>query len=336
MKSELVIVDCGKNSSTMYRNGKITDFHQNALLDVISSLPSGTKVVSEEAHLGTPRRLLSKSQPYTEEELLPFYQKCADNGIELRFCPHQSTFRARSYYRTQNNLTEEEFEKSDENDPKAIHKLLTDFPEISLSRPKKSFFDPVRESSYVIKEDINRHLNWARSVKYKSEEDGCASWIRNNIEDIVANLSDTTKNIFDLTDEARRKVGVNKGKINLNSVKMAQLYAVVATLVDYKGDYRIRENTQSPPGWKFVKRYILSMTPFHFRGGVARSNIYHHGIKTYFKKQLELHGLPEPPSKDRGIFSKDQDRLLIRCRKEWHDAIREVFQVCKKIIEKDK
>ena len=68
MNSELVIVDCGKNSSTMLRKGKkIEVFTHKDLFDQIINLPSGTKVVCEEAHLGTPRRGLSKSQPVTED-----------------------------------------------------------------------------------------------------------------------------------------------------------------------------------------------------------------------------------------------------------------------------
>ena len=252
MKTNLVIVDCGKNSSTMFRNGKIYHISSENLLDEIAKLPPNTMVVSEEAHLGTPRRPLSKSQPYTEEELLPFYKRCKDNGIKLRFFPQRNSFRARTYYRTKYNLRESEFPKSDENDPIAISELLTDFPEISLSHPKESFHAPVRESSYAIKNDLNKHLNWARSVKYKSEEDGCATWTANNIEELVSNLSDEAKNIFDLTDEQRRKVGSDKGQLNINQIKMSQFYSVVATLVDYTGKYRIRENTQLPPGWKFV------------------------------------------------------------------------------------
>jgi hypothetical protein len=336
MKSELIIVDCGKNTSTMLRNGKIIVFHHNKLLNFISNLPSGTKVVSEESHLGTPRKSLSRSQPYTEDELLPFYRECKNNGIALRFFPQKSTFRARQYYRSQNNLTEEEFPKSDDNDPKALHKLLTDFPEISLSLPKESFIDPNRESSYVFKKNLNEQLNYARSDKYKSKYDDCSSWIENNIEEIISNLSDTTKKIFKLTDEFRRKVGANKGKINLNSIKMPQIYSVVATLVDYDGHYRVREHTQSQPGWKWVKRYILSMSPFHYMGGVARSNLYHHGLKNYVKQERKSNNLPPTEAGGRGSFTKDEDKFFLRCRQEYHNAIREIFQVCKKITEKDK
>ena len=123
----------------MLKKGKVYTYSHKDLFSQITSLPAGTKVVVEEAHLGTPRRGLSKSQPFTGEQLLPLYDKCEEKDIYLFFFPQQSTFRARQYYRTKHGLSEEDFAKSDENDPIALYELLQDFPEISLSKPKENF-----------------------------------------------------------------------------------------------------------------------------------------------------------------------------------------------------
>jgi hypothetical protein len=334
MKTKLVVVDCGKNSSTMLRKGKKVEvFNHKDLFNQIVKLPSGTKVVCEEAHLGTPRRGLSKSQPFTEDELLPFYRKCEEKGIDLAFFPQQSTFRAQQYYRTKHNLTEENFPKSDENDPLALRELLQDFPELCLSKPKESFSeDLVRSDGNKFKNDLNTHLNHARASepkRYCYVDDGCRAWIVDNIDEISSKLSPLTQKIFGLDEESCYK---KTGKINLNKIKMTQFYSVVASLIDYEGNPRLREATLKSPGWRFIKRYVFSMTPFHRKGGVARSNIYHHGIKNWHKNQCAEQGLDVPSKGGRGVFTKEQDDFLVKCRKEYCDAVRELFQVCKKMI----
>ena len=333
MNKKLVVVDCGKNTSTLLNKGKIHTFSHNKLLGEITDLPKGTKVVCEEAHLGTPRRGLSKAQPYTDLELLPFYAKCKDNGIDLSFFPQQSTFRAQQYYRTKHGLSEEEFPKSDDNDPLALFELLSDFPEISLSKPKESFDkNPVREEGNDLKRQLNDHLNWARASEpkaYEFEDDGCRDWINENIEQIAKVISPMAQEVFELTDENRYK---KTKKINLNKIKMTQFYSIVSTLIDYDGELRQRPSTGSPPGWKFIQRYVLSMSPFHRKGGVARSNLYHHGIKNWHKKQCRKHGRAIPEKGGRGVFIDDQDAFFLKCRADYCKSIREVFQVVRDIL----
>jgi hypothetical protein len=333
MNNKLAIVDCGKNTSTLFYNGKIHTYSHDELLDKITDLPKGVKVVSEEAHLGTARKGLSKSQPFNGEQLLQFYENCENKGIILRFFPQDSTFRAQQYYRTKHNLSEDEFPKSDYNDPKAIYQLLIDKMEISLSHPKKTFAEnSVREEGYLFKQDLNAHLNYARASEpkpYAFKDDGCKNFIIEHIEEIVSQLSPQSKVAFALTDDSRYK---KTGKINLNKIKPSQFYSIVATLIDYNGKPRTRESTGALPGWKFIKRYVICMTPFQRRCCVCRSNLYHHGLKNYLKKQIKLNGLKEFPKGTRGVFSQNQDDFFVKCRIEYCNCIREVFQICRKIL----
>lgn len=333
MNNKLAIVDCGKNTSTLFYNGKMHTYSHDELLGKITDLPKGTKVICEEAHLGTARKALSKSQPFNAEQLLQFYDDCENKGIILRFFPQDSTFRALQHYRTKHNLSEEEFPKSDDNDPKAIYQLLIDKMEISLSRPKKTFAeDPVREEGYLFKQDLNAHLNYARASEPKAycfEDDGCKKFIVENIEEISRQLSPQQQIAFGLGDESRYK---KTRKINLNKIKTSQLYSIVATLIDYNGKLRIRQSTGALPGWKFIKKYVICMTPFHRRGGVCRSNLYHHGLKNYLKNQIKLNGLKEFPKGTRGVFSQDQDDFFVKHRIEYSNSIRKIFQICRKIL----
>tara|TARA_R110000824_G_scaffold163335_1_gene339090 strand:+ start:157 stop:1182 length:1026 start_codon:yes stop_codon:yes gene_type:complete len=331
----LVIVDCGQNTATLLhpQAQEVETLSHKDLFKTITSLPAGTHVVSEEAHLGTPRRGLSKSQPFTEQELLPFYAKCKERGIDLSFFPQQSTFRAQQYYRTKHNLSEEDFPKSDENDPLALRELLTDFPEISLSQPKENFDEnPVRVDGNAYKQSLNEHLNYARASDpkpYNYSDDGCRKWIDKNIEEVSSSLSLSAQKVFNLTEESRYK---KTGEINLNKIKMTQFYSVVASLIDYEGRSRCRLATGALPGWKFIKQFVFSMSPFHRRGGVARSNLYHHGVKNYYKMRCEEEGRAAPPRGGRGVFSKKQDDFLVQCRNEYCAAVRELFQTTRDIL----
>ena len=331
--NNLVIVDCGKNSSTILINGVIHEVSHRNLFHEITNLPNGTIVISEEAHL-TPRTKLSKSQPFTKEELMSLKDGCRKKNIQVFGFPQRSTPRALEYYRNKNGLTEADFPKSDENDPIAIKSFLTDFPDVKLSKVFGDNKIPqnVRDESFDFVNNLNQQLNYARSDKYVGEDDLCANWILSNIDKIVPNISKKTQTIFGLNEKYKVNRGnAKKGEINKSAIKMPQLYSVVATLVNFDGSIKKRVSTDKPAGWLFIKRLVLRMSPFHQKGGVARSNIYFHGIRNYFKQKCKDQGLCKP--KSRATFCKDQEKLFLKCRKEYCDSVRELFQVCKKLIE---
>ena len=83
------------------------------------------------------------------------------------------------------------------------------------------------------------------------------------------------------------------------------------------------------------------MTPFHHRVGVARSNIFHHGMKNWIAKMAKLDGVmlkrlgstgKMSSFVPRGQFSPEQNRVFKKYRKQYCDSIRSLFQVCKKIM----
>ncbi len=329
-----VIVDCGKNSSTMLKNGQVYTFSHKNLFDEILSLPKNTIVVAEEAHL-TPRKLLSKAQPFTKSELDKLSASCKEKGIEILCFPQQSTPRALGYYRNKHQLNEEDFKKSDHNDLLAIKELLNDFPEIKLSKLGGDKNTHAKECGHNFQKLLNNHLNISRSQDYSDKNDGCRKWLNENIEELSSMLTEDSKEVFGLTDGCRFKIKAKKGQININSTKirMTQIYSVVATLVYYDGSFRLRSSTNNLPGKYFIQKYVLKMTPFHRKGGVARSNLYHHGMKNFFRKKCEEHGLDKPEG-GRGNFSKEQEKLFKKCRKQYRSAIFDLFQSCKKIIER--
>ena len=90
------VLDCGKNSATLYNpiTNEVTTLSHEEVLELYKKLPEGSTLVSENSHLGTPRRKRSLSQPFTAEQLLGFYENCNNNNISIKLFPQKSTPRA--------------------------------------------------------------------------------------------------------------------------------------------------------------------------------------------------------------------------------------------------
>ena len=308
------VIDCGANSSTIYDVAKeeVTTISHADVLNLPSVLPRGSFIVSEYSHLGCERTEFSLSQPYTRQLLLEFYARLEDAGIKLRLFPQQSTPRACAHA---------ELEKLDENDPISIYTLLKDYPEISLMKPPTSF-DPTekRKQSWYIKKRVDADINKARREEPKYTTDFVSQFLRQNIEDIEDGLSDDAKEAFGfkaynpkkkLVESTCYKVGENKGKINPEKVKWQGLYALAVCYLDPTTEsLRVRESNgkEIPISLSYAKRYIIRQSPFHFRGGICRSNMYYHGMKNYIISKGKQVGV-NLKGKSRGGYLDDKGKL---------------------------
>ena len=336
--STMVVVDCGNTHATRYDgvSGKhktveeavdsvVTVSHED-ILKLPEELPEGTMLVSEYAHVGCPRQGKSKSQPFTEEELLDFYERCKQNNIVLKLFPQGSTPVA---------LDLSGLEKSDKNDPVAIFRFLERFPQTCLMNPPSSF-DPseVVLEGWKSKQEVTDILNFARCFDYDDPNDKNVQWIKERLEEIESQLSNRAKDVFGLTE--RKKSGADKG--NFKDTKLSQMYSVLTLLRDADGNLRLREATGELSGWQNVKRRVIHMSPFHRRGGVARSNFYHHGIKHYVSRKMDNKVLNENNHrivKKRKDFSVQEEQEFRYHRGEYCKSIRELFQVMKRMLQND-
>ena len=224
-----------------------------------------------------------------------------------------------------------------------------------MMNPPKTFEEhPKRLEAYDYKNYTSKYINMARRQEDAYSEDGCSKWIIDNIELLFDNLSDTAKSAFSkgttsqcqgVKTKHRPMKRDKKGKVRMTTVSMQSLYAVICTLIDYDGNVRVRPSTGEMAGWQYIKRHVLCMTPFHFRGGVARSNLYWHGMKNWIKFMVQEDGL-NFKGKSRGgffeddgktkiegsMFTPEEDAAFIKYRKQYADSIRELFQLTKKII----
>jgi hypothetical protein len=337
--NKLIVLDCGKNESTIYDGKNCRSLSHSEVLNLPHSLESGSTVVCESAHLATPRTMKSLAQPFTASELQTLYQDFRDHNIELRFFPQKSTPRAQKY---------SQLKKSDETDPIAIYNLLQNFRQISLMKPRNNFdIDPVRQEGWDMKSRMNTLLNFARRYGYKHEDDKNSQWIRDNIEKICTQLSDQSKSCFGLGDDSRykrknSKLGVKAGDMNFNYVNLNQIYAVLVTLqgqIIENGEMVcivdqpiIRNSTQKLVGWDFAREHLLCMSPNHMRGGVARSNLYYHGARNWIIARAKEEGIMLK-GKNRGEFSKQEDEAFLKYRRIHRKSIKELFVAIKNILQ---
>lgn len=347
MNDRIYVIDCGANTSTIFDSAKgvpenVEDYktvvdvikHED-VLNIYKELESGSTLISEYAHLGCPRKDRSLSQPFTEKQLLTFYDNLKEKNITLKLFPQQSTPRASAYFG---------LPKSDVNDPIAIYRFVKEFPKTSMMNPPSSFdASEKRERSWDLKDDINFTLNVARRYDYNDEEDMNTRTLKELFPKMLIELSEETKEAFGISEKSRYQVSregkYQKGELNMNNNKFSkvQLYSILAALQDEKGN--LRTINGKTPSWKYAKRYLFGMTPFHFRGGVARSNLYYHGARNYIIAKGKEIGLALKGKKRGGFFNdaktaikkgsrftKKEDEFFLSQRKVYNNAIREVYR----------
>ena len=336
MKNKIYTIDCGKNSATIYDGTIVKTVSREELLSLPSSLEGGSTLIGEYSHFGCPRRELSLSQPFTEQELLVWYRDLKQNNVQLKLFPQQSTPRACVYtfgYEV-DELGNRRVKKSDETDPIAIFNLVRDFPNTSLMNPPASFAeDKLREEGNFWKSKTNAILNEARtSYQNKGFEDANTTWLNENLDVIATQLSPTTKSVFGL--DKVYKVGKLKGELKRTQMRVPQLYSVLSLMRTHQGELRKRELTSALPGWKFIKRYVLCMSPCHFKGGVGRSNLYWHGLRHWVIARAKENDQLNLKGKNRGEFSKAEDAAYLKYRAQYCAAIKELFVTFKIMLER--
>jgi len=361
---QVYVLDCGKNTSTLYNpvTDEVTQILHKEVLSLHETLPEGSVLVCEYSHLGYPRREKSLSQPFTAEELLRLYKDLKDNGIRLMLFPQKSTPRAIGFVNELYKAGKIELPsfvvikngriiKCDINDPWVISVFLQHHPQTSMANPPKRFAseenpDLYREAIYEYKDHTNYLCNVARTFSYT---DNISDWIRFNIQYIYENLSEEARDIFNIEFYSDRGAKKRRGKINCRTLKMPQLFSIAATLINEDGTNRVRSDTGQSLGWGYVKRHILCMTPFHMKGGTARSNLYYHGLKSWVSTKIdEILGTTDTKKRARGgmlnndtdkdgkkPFTDQQESYYVYYRKVYCDAIREVWQLFKRMRTSD-
>lgn len=264
--SEVVGIDFGSNIAHYYKarckqQGKMA-FRQ--LFAWLVQLPSGTLVVCESAHLGVAQTSLSLAQPFTAEQLLDLYSQLRSRGVTLKLAPHAHTGkRMRLWvYRHFKELMRTA-EKTDAADALALAVYVDQCNGISLANPYASFDRcPKRDFGIAVVKRSTAVLNAERTSDYRGEY---------------------YPTIMRLARKVRQKGG-------FPSLKFV---ATVASSLFGEEDGTLFEFTyrdQRPGKWLWL-RHVVRMTPWHHRGGVARSNHMWHTFRPYLQRRAKKLGL---------------------------------------------
>lgn len=299
-------------------NGVVTKLTSEQFL-TLSWLPEGAFLVCELAHLGAVRTKFSLAQVYTGQELLSLYAAIEAKDCVLRLFPQGLTPTARKMAGFD--------EKSDENDLYAIAHYLKACPRLSLRKPPKTFKVERRvEAGWTFKKENDGILNVARRYDYALDKDYVSSFIDAHIDELALRLSDNAKKWMLLSDKHRLQSG--KGWLQASTEKrIKRLYTLTALFLHPEGYARKRPDTNALPGINWLKRYALHFSPFHFRGGIARSNLMFHALKNDFKAELGTKGVHI------GDFTEEQRSSYCALRQDAMRGITETMQTIRDLVQ---
>lgn len=300
---EVVGLDLGGNVAHYYmaRSGTKGQMPFKQLLSWMLRLPCNTLVVCEAAHLGVPQTELSLAQPFTAEQLLKLYADLRARGVTLKLAPHAHTGRRMRLW-VAHHYPElmRDAEKSDAADAMTLAVYVDLCNEISLANPYKSFCRSARRTfGRQVTKLSNAILNAERTDDYRGE-------------------------FFPLMIQFARKV---RRRDSFPSLKF--VVTVASTLLaEQQGRLLVLQHRGQPPGRWFWMRDVLRMSPWHHRGGTARSNLMWHTFRPFLQNKAKRSGVnvkAGPKYKKFALYDARQKaartsamrsfrQLLLRCR----------------------
>jgi hypothetical protein len=316
----------GPNAWTIFNGQETFTLSREQFHHLSSWCPADEMLIAEDAHLGRPRTKKSLAQVYTAEELQDFYRQAYSLGINLRLFSHSQTPKARA----QAGFNE----KTDEVDAQAIYAYLQQQPTVlqSLKRPPKSFVaEQWREAGWEFKDETNIMLNVARRFEYNVDGDEITAFILTSLDRLASMVPDEAKEIFGLLH--RKKNGSFYALNSAKGPQLSKLYTLAALLLKENGSLRLRPDTGKPPGIGWVMRTQIATTPFHHRGGIARSNVMHWGFKNYaMSKMVTRKAGPAGKVLSHYDFTPAQTEQFRSLRKTYIQAQRTMLSAMKSLL----
>lgn len=266
----------------------------------------GDVVVIENAHMQAKSK--SMAQVFTHDELMAIKAIADRRQIQIRLWFHSQTPKWRKILDMGN--------KSDDVDARTIAEIakVRGIADMQRFNPRLQYPPRILWAHEQIA-DMNDMLNIARidylaatcpAVAAYMAPDGHANgWMSLAMQRHPGKTREISK--FFYTGDAFR-----------------QGISLWAALVDYQGQPRVYEGRQ--PGVKFVMNELLRMKPNHFRGGVARSNIMHHGLRNHAMRECGTRG------RKLAELSPAKHARLVEYRQRYRAAIVRTLHVMKDYI----
>lgn len=232
------------------------------LLTLPTQFPSSL-IVGEQSHFAVPQNDTNLAQPFTAETLKSFYKLCNENNSRFMLFPQLMTPNLKSWAEANRKRIADEHhvelstKKGDVNDSSILMWFLIKDNSISLALPYDEFKQTeLQEFSNYVRGQSNFILNCAS--KDARIYDGNGDYFK-----AFATRSEDLYKACGFTNPNWRKY--------------------CFTILTLMFDDPERNGTMTPHHfndkflrWQDFSQHVLRNTPFHFRGGRARSNIWRH------------------------------------------------------------
>jgi len=280
--------DYGKRQWTVLIDDNILEMPTEQFI-ALDWMDSCTQLVAEYAHIQVPRTKKSMAQPLTIRSMEVMQENATEKDISIWLVSQEQTQVVRQIVTGENPKTNPKKTGEDSKDCRCWSEFIKD-NRVSMMRWKvRSEDNADREAIYEFKARTNEILNAARVFDYElthkvfselgiaAKTDICSELIRyGNLEKTADAAARRWHLCHAFTKEQR---GIKNA---INALGDTQIYTLAAMIYDpFTGVRRVRSDTGRPPGVRWLMRHIVGNTPFHRNGGVARSNIYHHGVKNF-------------------------------------------------------
>lgn len=260
--------DWGSGYFHIWRDGK----YQKLKPDQFATLNfanAGDVVVIENAHMQA-RTGKSLAQIFTIEELMAIKAIAVKKDIDIRLWFHSQTPKWRAIL----NMGD----KSDKTDAETVAQIAArrGIEDLQYFNPRACYPPRILWAHEQV-DEMNTILNVAR-IDYMSEM--CPTV--DTFNKIARNkLLHSIWKLYHHHSEITRDI--TKWFFGINSFR--QGISLWSAITDWDGNPRAYNGSQ--PGVKFIMNELLRMKPNHFRGGVARSNLMHHGFRNEVIAHME-------------------------------------------------
>ena len=273
----------------------------------LKDFSEGDFLVIEHAHLQPRNVRVSLAQPMTHQQLVELHENALQKGVDIRAFPEKLTYRYR------NVLFGENSSKSDELDAQAIIYASIQKNPLTLTKFKPHLpkdFAPMQAWAHIQIKEMNDLLNKYR-IQHNLEDPICFVVFKQCL--MTIEQISWQKSGQDVSDARRWFLGENLKE----GAKTSGVLSMWVSLFDWNGQKRLFNGKEI--GTNNTMRYLLGCKPHHFRGGVARSNIWHWN----FQKALSEYGIKRDVvyDHDSEIFNKFKEAKS-RYRKAMKISIR--------------
>ena len=241
----------------------------------LKDFAQGDYLIVEHAHLQPRNARVSLAQPMTYEQLLELHSNAIEKGVDIREFPETQTYKYR------NALFGEDSSKTDELDAQAIISATLQKNPKSLKKftPCKSkTFSPIQEWSHWQIKEMNELLNKYR-IQHNLDDPLCFVAFKQCM--LTIDQISWQKSGSEISDARRWFLGENLKA----GTKTSGALSIWVAVFDWNAQKRLFNGKWI--GINDTMRYLLGCKPHHYKGGVARSNIWHWN----FQKALSDYGI---------------------------------------------